>query len=158
MFTSVDADKKSIKHFSKESALVNSDSVTLNSNQKRAIFLSIFEKVFSINDYFSKLQLAIFGITFLLSCLISIITGVLIDTSFGLSVFIGAIAGIFYLRLLAKSIGNLGKTSSGVSKVQLLIPISLFIFASKLEFLEILPAMLGFFIYKPAIIFYFSRS
>ena len=73
-------------------------------------------------------------------------------------VFIGAISGIFYLRLLAKSIGKLGKESSGVSKLQLLVPVCLFIFASKLGSLDIFPAMIGFFIYKPSLILYFSRS
>ncbi len=68
------------------------------------------------------------------------------------------IAGIFYLRLLAKSIGKLGKESSGVSKLQLLVPVCLFIFASKLGSLDIFPAMIGFFIYKPSLILYFSRS
>ena len=78
--------------------------------------------------------------------------------TFGFSIFIGAIAGIFYLRLLAKSIGKLGKESSGVSKLQLLVPVCLFIFASKLGSLDIFPAMIGFFIYKPSLILYFSRS
>jgi len=86
------------------------------------------------------------------------ITGIFLGFTFGFSIFIGAIAGIFYLRLLAKSIGKLGKESSGVSKLQLLVPVCLFIFASKLGSLDIFPVMIGFFIYKPSLIFYFSRS
>jgi len=57
-----------------------------------------------------------------------------------------------------KSLGKLGKESSGVSKLQLLVPVCLFIFASKLGSLDIFPAMIGFFIYKPSLILYFSRS
>ena len=112
----------------------------------------------SINDEYTKLQLTIFGITFIVSILLASITGIFLGFTFGLSIFIGAIAGIFYLRLLAKSIGKLGKESSGVSKLQLLVPVCLFIFASKLGSLDIFPAMIGFFIYKPSLILYFSRS
>ena len=112
----------------------------------------------SQNDEYTKLQLTIFGITLILSILLASITGIFLGFTFGFSIFTGAIAGIFYLRLLAKSIGKLGKESSGVSKLQLLVPVCLFIFASKLGYLDIFPAMIGFFIYKPSLILYFSRS
>ena len=98
------------------------------------------------------------GITFLVAIFLASITGIFLGFNFGLSILIGAIAGIFYLRLLAKSIGKLGTESSGVSKLQLLVPVCLFIFASKLGSLDIFPAMIGFFIYKPSLILYFSRS
>jgi len=116
-----------------------------------------FFNFFSLsNDYF-KLQLAIFSLTFLVSLFITVLTCIFISLKFGLSIFIGSIVGIFYLRLLAKSIGNLGKSSSGVSKLQLLLPVCLFIFASKNELIEILPAIIGFFLYKPSLFFIYSR-
>jgi ATP synthase protein I len=59
------------------------------------------------------LQITIFGITFIVAILVASITGIIIGYTFGFSVFIGAIAGIFYLRLLAKSIGKIGKESNG---------------------------------------------
>ena len=119
---------------------------------------SQIDHLLSQNDEYTKLQLTIFGITFIVSILLASITGIFLGFTFGFSIFIGAIAGIFYLRLLAKSIGKLGKESSGVSKLQLLVPVCLFIFASKLGSLDIFPAMIGFFIYKPSLILYFSRS
>ena len=96
---------------------------------------------FSIHDDYLKMQVVIFVITFVISIFLSILAIISINLSFGLSFFIGSVVGIFYLRLLSKSIGNLGKSST-----------------SKSEFLEILPAIIGFFLYKPALIFYFSRS
>ena len=151
MFTIVDSvEKKTKQSFHKDA----SHSPFINSAN---LSLTKFSKLLSVNNDFSKLQLDLFALTFVISIFISLFTGILINSQFGVSILIGSIAGIFYLRLLAKSIGNLGKSSSGVSKVQLLIPVSLFIFASKIEFIEILPALIGFFIYKPAIIFYFSR-
>ena len=158
MFTSVDSDRKKIEHLPGENV---HDSLSQNNsfiNEIKYVFAGQFHKLFSTNDEYTKLQITIFSITFMIAILVASITGIMIGYTSGFSVFIGAIAGIFYLRLLAKSIGKIGKGSNRVSQLQLLVPVCLFIFASKLGSLEILPAMIGFFIYKPSLIFYFSRS
>ena len=159
MFTSVDSNRKKIvEHLPGKNV---QDSPTQSNsfiNKIKFVFASQFQKLFLNNDEYTKLQITILGITFIVAILVASITGIIIGYTFGFSVFIGAIAGIFYLRLLAKSIGKLGTESSGVSKLQLLVPVCLFIFASKLGSLDIFPALIGFFIYKPSLIFYFSRS
>ena len=158
MFTSVDSNRKKLEHLSNENAQLPqslNNSIIKESNSGIA---NQIDNLLSQNDEYTKLQLTIFVITFIVSILLASITGIFIGFTFGFSIFIGAIAGIFYLRLLAKSVGKLGKESSGVSKLQLLVPVCLFIFASKLGSLDIFPAMIGFFIYKPSLIFYFSRS
>ena len=159
MFTSVDSDRKKTielltsknvhKSLSKDNSLIS---------EIKLVIAGQFQNLFSKNDEYTKLQITIFGITFIAAILVAIITGIIFGYTFGFSVFIGAIAGIFYLRLLAKSIGKIGKESTRVSQLQLLVPVCLFIFASKLGSLDIFPAMIGFFIYKPSLIFYFSRS
>ena len=159
MFTSVDSNRKKIvEHLPGKN--VHGSPTQGNSfiNKIKLVFASQFQKLFSKNDEYTKLQITIFGITFIFAILVASITGIIIGYTFGFSVFIGAIAGIFYLRLLAKSIGKIGKESNGVSQLQLLVPVCLFLFASKLGSLDIFPAMIGFFIYKPSLIFYFSRS
>ncbi len=159
MFTSVDSNRKKIvEHLPGKN--VHGSPTQGNSfiNKIKLVFASQFQKLFSKNDEYTKLQITIFGITFIVAILVASITGIIIGYTFGFSVFVGAIAGIFYLRLLAKSIGKIGKESNGVSQLQLLVPVCLFLFASKLGSLDIFPAMIGFFIYKPALIFYFSRS
>ena len=159
MFTSVDSNRKKIvEHLPGEN--VHGSPTQGNSfiNKTKLVFASQFQKLFSKNDEYTKLQITIFGITFIVATLVASITGIIIGYTFGFSVFVGAIAGIFYLRLLAKSIGKIGKESNGVSQLQLLVPVCLFLFASKLGSLDIFPAMIGFFIYKPSLIFYFSRS
>ena len=158
MFTVVDSDRKKIEHLPCKS--VQNSPAQSNSliNEFKSVIACQFQKIFSKNDDFTKLQITIFGITFIVAILMSSLTGIIIGYSFGFSVFIGAIAGIFYLRLLAKSIRKIGKESSRVSQLQLLVPVCLFIFASKLGSIDILPAMIGFFLYKPSLIFYFSRS
>ena len=159
MFTSVDSNRKKIvEHLPGKN--VNDSPTQGNSfiNKIKFVFASQFQKLFLKNDEYTKLQITIFGITFIVAILVASITGIIIGYTFGFSVFIGAIAGIFYLRLLAKSIGKIGKESNGFSQLQLLVPVCLFLFASKLGSLDIFPAMIGFFIYKPSLIFYFSRS
>ena len=159
MFTSVDSNRKKIvEHLPGKN--VHGSPTQGNSfiNKTKFVFESQFQKLFLNNDEYTKLQITIFGITFIVAILVASITGIIIGYTFGFSVFIGAIAGIFYLRLLAKSIGKIGKESNGVSQLQLLVPVCLFLFASKLGSLDIFPAMIGFFIYKPSLIFYFSRS
>ena len=158
MFTSVNSNRKIVKHSSLEN--VHDPQFLDNSLSKESEsgIASQFDKFLSNNDEYTKLQLTIFGITFIIAIFIALITGIIIGFKFGFSVLIGSFAGIFYLRLLAKSIGKIGRGSTGVSKLQLLVPVCLFIFASKLGSLEIFPAMIGFFIYKPSLIFYFLRS
>tara|TARA_B100001989_G_C24361967_1_gene375013 strand:+ start:59 stop:538 length:480 start_codon:yes stop_codon:yes gene_type:complete len=159
MFTSVDSNRKTAEHLPSET--VHASPAQYSSfiyEIKKTFIASQFIKFFSKNDEYTKLQITIFGITFIFAILVASITGIIFGYTFGFSVFIGAIAGIFYLRLLAKSIGKIGKESTRVSQLQLLVPVCLFIFASKLGSLDIFPAMIGFFIYKPSLIFYFSRS
>ena len=150
MFTSVDSNRKTVEHLSNEN--VQSHQFLDNSciKESKSVFASQFDKLLSKNDEYTKLQLTIFGITFIVSILIATLTGIILGFTFGLSVFIGALAGIFYLRLLAKSVGKIGRESMGLSKLQLLIPVCLFIFASKLGSLDIIRAMNGYFIYKPS--------
>ena len=158
MFTSVDSNRKKMEHPSSENVQFSQSLDNPSINESKSGIASQLDNLLSKNDEYTKLQLTIFGITFIVSILVASITGIFLGFTFGFSIFIGAIAGIFYLRLLAKSVGKLGKESSGVSKLQLLVPVCLFIFASKLGSLDIFPAMIGFFIYKPSLIFYFSRS
>ena len=156
MFTSVNSIRKKNKQSLNQDAL-NSSSKDSHTQSNPSLDNQI-GNFFSIKDDYLKMQLSIFVITFVIAIFLTIFASISIDLSVGLSFFIGSIAGIFYLRLLAKSIGNLGKSSSGISKIQLLIPVCLFVFTSKSEFFEILPAIIGFFLYKPALILYFSRS
>ena len=158
MFTSVDSNRKKLEHLSNENVQIPQSLNNSIIKESKSGIANQIDYLLSQNDEYTKLQLTIFVITFIVSILLASITGIFLGFTFGFSIFIGAIAGIFYLRLLAKSVGKLGNESSAVSKLQLLVPVCLFIFASKLGSLDIFPAMIGFFIYKPSLIFYFSRS
>ncbi len=158
MFTSVDSNRKKIEHPSDENVQFSQSLDNSIIKESKSGIATKLDNLLSNQDEYTKLQLTIFGITLIVSIFVASITGFFLGFTFGFSIFIGSIAGIFYLRLLAKSVGKLGKESKGVSKLQLIVPVCLFIFASKLGSLDIFPAMIGFFIYKPSLIFYFSRS
>ncbi|MBO6959997.1 MAG: hypothetical protein JJ847_03750 [Prochlorococcus marinus CUG1438] len=158
MFTSVDSNTKKVEHPSSKNVQFSESLDNSIIKESKSVIATKLDTFLSKNDEYTKLQLTIFGITFIVSIFVASITGIFLGFTFGFSILIGAISGIFYLRLLAKSVGKLGKESTGVSKLQLLVPVCLFIFSSKLGSLDIFPAMIGFFIYKPSLIFYFSRS
>ena len=158
MFTSVDSNRKKLEHPSNENVQFPQSLENSVIKESKSTIANQIDNFLSQNDEYTKLQLTIFGITFVVSIFLASITGIFLGFTFGFSILIGAISGIFYLRLLSKSIGKIGKESTRVSQLQLLVPVCLFIFASKLGSLDIFPAMIGFFIYKPSLIFYFSRS
>jgi len=106
-------------------------------------------------DDYVKLQLRIYRVSILISTLVVGVSFVFFSFYFALSILIGAFSGIFYLRLLARSIGKLGKASKSVSKVQLLVPVVMVLVVSKLPELQLLPAMVGFLLYKPSLIIQF---
>ncbi len=72
--------------------------------------------------------------------------------SASLSTLLGAFCGLLYLVLLSRSVSRLGVQSKSVGKVQLLVPIVLVLTATKVPQLQVLPALLGFLLYKPALV------
>ncbi len=108
----------------------------------------------SVNEYV-LLQQRIFRMTFVLAGFLTLLTFILFDLHVALSLLLGACSGVLYLRLLAKSIGSLGRNSSSVSKFQLLVPVLLFLVVFKLPELQLLPALVGFLLYKPSLIIQF---
>ena len=76
----------------------------------------------------------------------------LFDPTTAASLLVGALCGLLYLRLLARSVSRLGVASKSLGKVQLLVPVVLVLAASRIPALQMLPALIGFLLYKPALI------
>jgi ATP synthase protein I len=103
-------------------------------------------------DGYFRLQRRLLLATLLLSAVAVAGTAFWGSISTALSLMVGALAGLLYLWLLSRSVTKLGENSRRVSKVQLLVPVVLVLLASRVPQLSILPALLGFLLYKPAVI------
>ena len=104
---------------------------------------------------YALLQLRIFKMTIVLTAFSGVFTAIFFGFFAAISLLLGAFSGILYLRLLAKSIGSLGKNSKAVSKFQLIVPVLLVLAVIKLPELQLLPALVGFLLYKPSLIIQF---
>ncbi|MDP6171613.1 MAG: ATP synthase [Prochlorococcaceae cyanobacterium ETNP2_MAG_10] len=104
------------------------------------------------DDEYAQLQRRLILATLAVSAFAVSVTALVFDLHIASSLLVGAICGVLYLRLLARSVGKLGKASKSVSKIQLLVPVLLVLVVSRLPELELLPALFGFLLYKPAMI------
>ncbi len=107
----------------------------------------------SISEYFQLQQLllrftvAIAGITF--PC---VWIAYSLETS--LSYLIGACAGVIYLKMLSRSVAQLGRQRKQLGSGRLAVFIGLILIATQWQQLEVIPAFLGFLTYKAALIVY----
>lgn len=79
------------------------------------------------------------------------------DQTVALSFLVGAIAGLVYLRLLARNVERLG-SGNQVGKSQMAVFVGVIIVATQVDSLQILPVFLGFLTYKVAILVYTFRT
>ena len=128
--------------------------VTSDSNSNLSLE-SAGESPADFNEEYLQLQLRIYLFAVILTSSAVLISAILFDYQTAISLLIGGSSGILYLRLLARGIGKLGKSSQSVSKVQLLVPVLLFFLVSKFPEIELFPALLGFLLYKLALIVQF---
>jgi ATP synthase protein I len=76
----------------------------------------------------------------------------LFNAATAFSLLVGALCGLLYLLLLARSVARLGGDRRSVGKIQLLVPVVLVLASSRLSQLDLVPALVGFLLYKPALL------
>ncbi len=103
-------------------------------------------------DGYVRLQRRLLLATLLLSAVVVAVTAIAGSLATAFSLLVGAMAGLLYLWLLSRSVTRLGDNSRRLSRAQLLVPVALVLLSSRLPQLSILPALLGFLLYKPAVI------
>jgi len=103
-------------------------------------------------DDYAQLQRRLILATLIVSALAVSITALVFSLHTAASLLVGALGGVLYLRLLARSVGKLGNGSKKVGKTQLLVPVVLVLAGARIPQLDLLPALLGFLLYKPALI------
>ena len=107
------------------------------------------------SDEYLELQFRVLRLISLLAIFSVGIAGFFWGIQASASLLVGALSGVFYFRLLARGVGRLGTSAKMVGKVQLLIPVILVLASSRFPQLDLIPALLGFLLYKPALIIQF---
>jgi ATP synthase protein I len=103
-------------------------------------------------EEYALLQRRILLATLVVSALVVSLTAVLFDRTTLVSLLVGALAGLLYLRLLARSVARINRDSRQIGKSQLLVPIVLVLATARIPSLELVPALVGFLLYKPSIL------
>ncbi|WP_259702051.1 MULTISPECIES: hypothetical protein [Synechococcales] len=103
-------------------------------------------------DDYVRLQNRLLLATLALSGVAVPLTAVLFGFAQAISLLVGSLAGLLYLRMLARSVARLGSDSRSVGKSQLLVPVVLVLAAIRVPGAEVIPALVGFLLYKPAIL------
>lgn len=138
-------DSARFSHRASLSATLAADSVTVPATEAETAVSS------SLDD-FRRLQRRLLLATLALSALVSLLTWLRFGSAAGSSLLFGASAGLLYLRLLARSVARLGTHSRSVGRFQMLVPALLVIVCSRVPALQLLPALAGFVLYKPALL------
>jgi ATP synthase protein I len=103
-------------------------------------------------DSFLRLQRRLLLATLLLTLAVSLISWPLFGASAARSLLLGGCCGLLYLRLLARSVARIGPESRSLGRFQIVVPALLVVAAARVPTLELLPALLGFLLYKPALL------
>jgi ATP synthase protein I len=109
-------------------------------------------------DEYQNLKLELYLITVGLT----IVAFVAVATTYGLRIalnyLLGAVAGVVYLRLLARDVDRIENGNIRLSPNRLAMFVVLMIVAAKWHQLQVLPVFLGFLTYKAAILIYLLRT
>jgi ATP synthase protein I len=103
-------------------------------------------------DDYARLQRRLLLATLLVTMAASLICWLLFGSHAARSLLLGGACGLLYLRLLARSVGRIGPESRSLGRFQILVPALLVVAAARIPAIEILPALAGFVLYKPALL------
>lgn len=103
-------------------------------------------------DEYQRLQRRLLLATLALSLVVSALTALRFGPATACSLAFGASCGLLYLRLLARSVAKLGTQSSSLGRFQMVVPALLVVICSRVPALQLLPALAGFVLYKPALL------
>jgi ATP synthase protein I len=109
-------------------------------------------------DDYEDLKIKLFTFTLILSGLIFVGVAAVYGLQIALNYLLGACTGVVYLKMLAKSVDQLGSQTKRLGYSRLGVFIILIIVSTRLEQLQILPIFLGFLTYKAAILVYLAQD
>ncbi len=107
---------------------------------------------------FYELYREFFTITLVLIGIIVISVWIFYSLNIALNYLLGALAGVVYLRMLAKDVERLSTENTRLSKNRFALLVALILLASRWNQLQILPIFLGFLTYKATLFLYVVRE
>ena len=110
----------------------------------------------SMGEY-QQLKRELYLITLATATVTFVIVALVYNWRIALSYLLGAVAGVVYLRLLARDVDRLGTETMKLSVNRQALVIVLMLVAAKWNQLQILPVFLGFLTYKAALLVYLVR-
>jgi ATP synthase protein I len=111
----------------------------------------------SMGEY-QQLKRELYLITLAITGVAFVTVVVIYGWKISFSYLLGAVAGVVYLRLLAKDVDRIGNESVKLSPNRLALFVVLMLVAAKWHQLQILPVFLGFLTYKAALLIYIFRT
>ena len=111
----------------------------------------------SMGEY-QQLKRELYLITLAITVVAFVTVALVYELRIAFNYLLGAVAGVVYLRLLAKDVDKIGNESSKLSPNRLALFIGLMVVAAKWHELQILPVFLGFLTYKAALLVYLLRT
>jgi ATP synthase protein I len=111
----------------------------------------------SMGEY-QQLKRELYLITLAITIVAFVTVVVVYGWKISFSYLLGAVAGVVYLRLLAKDVDRIGNESVKLSPNRLALFVVLMLVAAKWHQLQILPVFLGFLTYKAALLIYIFRT
>lgn len=111
----------------------------------------------SMGEY-RQLKRELYLITLAITAVAFVTVALVYELRVALNYLLGAVAGVVYLRLLAKDVDRIGNESSKLSLNRLALFVGLMLVAAKWHQLQILPVFLGFLTYKAALLIYLLRT
>lgn len=106
-----------------------------------------------MEEYYT-LQQNLLLVTLAMTAVIFISVWVAYSLPIAINYLIGACVGIVYLRMLSKSVEQLGRQRKSLGNTRLALFIGVILVASQWDQLQIVPIFLGFLTYKAALMIY----
>lgn len=125
--------------------------------EESSVARSSADSIDSMREY-QQLKRELYVITLVITTTIFIVVAFVWDLRIAGNYLLGAVAGVVYLRLLAKDVDRIGTESSKLSLTRPALFTGLMLVAAKWHQLEILPVFLGFLTYKAALLVYIIRT
>ncbi len=120
--------------------------------------LDLSKAVASSPGSYDKLQLWLVLVTLGVSFAIALCVAFVYSWAVAANYLLGALVGLVYLRMLGRSVAELGKSRNRLGVTRLALFVGLIVLATQVESLQVLPIFLGFITYKVTLLIHIVQT